>query len=1006
MQLQEIIKLPQAELDKLKKELVLRPLESKEELRAWVYLFFDIHFPMGVVYPDSTHGPVDAMWEIYRLMKTGDSATCPQVCMLSSRDSYKTLNAAALEVLCMLHFEIPVAHMAAIKQQSAKAVQYINGFFRKVRPYLEHHGWTKKSDSKTYIDWITPTGNTVWLNIVTATIAGANCIHKDTVVLTESGPKNASEIKQGDILRSFDIWEQRYILTEVIGVSKLQADARELVFEDGSNIVLSHKHKVFTQRGWLNSGTLRVGDRVISEQEKNYTEYIVEQNNPSWNLNSMIYGTLLGDASIQKLPSGSCRYQVFHTKDQLEYLQSIKATFEKNNIKASIIPDRDGYRLYTEAHEKFKEAYKLCYPKNKKTVNRSWISNIDLEAIAFLIMDDGTTHRKHTGKYKENPIDIATLSFSKEENELIIDKIKSLGYDAKIHRFGEYNQIRIPINSSRDISFDTKNYFVNCLKYKLIRSDDIRFAIDTGKPITSNSRSYGFIWEDNVLSNRRAGRDYRKKIKPFLNKKIISIKEVGSQPLVGITIKDEDFNKKSFFANGILVHNSEHVPMLFIDEVDVVQDPRALKEAKMIPSVWGDYFPLTVYLSTRKFAGGLMEKTLDETIKSGGKILRWNIIDVTQRITKEEARVDEPKITRYVTSELPMETLTPEEWEKLPVESKVKYEKVEAYAGIADHPMLPVMRNYLVDRPQEDTGDLYKPLVAVHNNFKQLPPDMGEAQLLCNKPSSSGLVYPRFDSQKNVLSVREAIQKITGENIQMDNFEYLKDYIKNLGVPIIGGADWGMTDMTSFVILAMLPGGEVWHLETVALAGLEIDDIVKYGKELQDEWGVDKWYADQNYPAYLSMLRRKAGWRCPQFKKVVLDGIAGLQSKIVDSNNVRKYFVINTPSNRAVIDAFAVYRWALDGKGDVIEGKPHHGEDGTSDIMDSIRYPAQNLFIKGMKPITASAGGEQKQNVKNSIEANKKMVETLNEKAMKDQIQQLATNDGISVKKKGKIFWG
>ena len=56
--------------------------------------------------------------------------------------------------------------------------------------------------------------------------------------------------------------------------------------------------------------------------------------------------------------------------------------------------------------------------------------------------------------------------------------------------------------------------------------------------------------------------------------------------------------------------------MLFMDEVDVVQDPRALEEAKMIPSMSNDrkYFPLTVYLSTRKFAGGLMEKTLIHSI--------------------------------------------------------------------------------------------------------------------------------------------------------------------------------------------------------------------------------------------------------------------------------------------------------------------------------------------------------------------------------------------------------
>lgn len=630
MDFESIQALSPQELEELKKEIILQPLESKEELQAWIYVFFDISFPMGVVYPTSTHGPVDAMWEIYNLMKTGQSSEHPQATMLSSRDSYKTLNAAALEVLCMVHFEIPVAHMAAIKSQSAKAIQYINGFFRKIRPYLEHNNWVKKSDSKTYIDWITPSGNTVWLNIVTATIAGAN---------------------------------------------------------------------------------------------------------------------------------------------------------------------------------------------------------------------------------------------------------------------------------------------------------------------------------------------------------------------------------------------SEHVPMLFIDEVDVVQDPRALKEAKMIPSVWGKYFPLTVYLSTRKFAGGLMEKTLEETIKAGGKILRWNIIDVTERITPEEARVDLPKVVRYITTELPMNTITEEDWSKLPVESQVHYERLEAYQGIADHPMLPVMKNYLVDRPQTDVGDLYKPLVAVHNNFKQIPPDMGEAQLLCNKPSSTGLVYPRFDLQQNVLTVKEAIAKVSGEDSGVDNFDYLKDYIVNLGIPIIGGGDWGFTDLTCMVILALLPSGEVLLLDTLALPALEIDDIVKYGAEFQREWRVDRWFVDQNYPAYLKTLRKPqenngAGWSIPTFKKDVAAGIAGLQSKIVDSSNVRRFYVVRTPNNEQVISAFGEYRWAVNGKGDPIEGTPHHGNDGVSDIMDAIRYPAQNLFNKNSKMYITSVGGQDKKGVKNTIEENKKAVASHNEQMMKNKVSELATSPTSTVKKKGKFFWG
>lgn len=615
------------EIEEIKKKLVLKPLSSVEELRAWMFLFFNIDFPSGVVYPTSTHGPADAMWRIYELMKTGKSQDIPQITMLSSRDSFKTLSAAALEVLCFTHFRISIAHAAAVVDQSDKAVQYANGFFRDLRPYLEYHGWQRATDNKKKIEWITDTGDSIYLRILVMSIRGMN---------------------------------------------------------------------------------------------------------------------------------------------------------------------------------------------------------------------------------------------------------------------------------------------------------------------------------------------------------------------------------------------SEHLPMLFIDEVDIVQDVRALREAKMVPSVFKEYFPLTVYLSTRKFAGGLMEKTLKETLASGGEVLRWNILDVTERIPHNVAQVDQPKVKRYVSRILPNENLSPEEWTALPDEKKHNYEEFHAYAGIVKHPLLPVMRNFLVDRPQVDVGGLFKPLVAVNNNFKQVPPDMGEAQLLCNKPSSSGLVYPRFDNEKNVLSVKAAIQHLLGDDVNVDNFEYLKDHLKSLGVTIIGGADWGYTDFTVLVIIALMPGGEAWLLDTFIMQHLELDDIVKYGKELQDGWNVDRWYVDQNYPAYLKTLKRKANMKCPSFKKVVEDGITGLQGKIVDSANVRRFMIIDTPNNRRVIDAFGEYKWQLDGKGEIIEGKAYHDKEGVADLMDAIRYPAQNLFIKGKRPSYTSSGRPEDLKPVQSIEKNREIANQVNTNLMKDKISELATRAGTgsNIKKKGKIFWG
>ena len=752
------------QIEKIKSDLVLAPLNNKEELRNWMTTYLDIKFPMGTVYPTSTHGPIDAMWRIYELMKTGENQDIPQVTMLSSRDSYKTLGAAALEVLCMIHFKISIAHMAAIKSQSDKAIEYANSFFRKLGPYLVAKGWKQISDNKSKMEWLTETGQNLYLRVIIATVAGANCIDGEMILHT-----NLGDIK-----------------------------AKELYLK------IQNNEKILTK-------------------------------------------------SMNQLNS------------EIEYKPIVRGFKEKKHKKI--------YQIIFE-----NDIFIKCSPDHE----------------IFVI-----------GK-----------GFEKAENLKTEDEC---------------------------IYKDNTKLKVSCI-------DTVNFKNFTD--------TYDFEIEDN----------------------------------------------HNYFTNGILTHNSEHCPMLFIDEVDVIQDPRALKEAKMIPSMSPNgKFPLTVYLSTRKFAGGLMEKTLKETLEAGGEVLRWNIIDICERITPEEARVDEPKVVRYITTQLPMENLSQEQWEALAEDKRIKYEKFEAYAGIADYSMLPVMRNYLVDRPQEDTGNLYKPFAAVRNNFKQIgDPDWAEAQLLCNKPSSSGLVYPRFDAEFNVLSVEDALERILGEKPEHSSFKYLEQYIVDLGITVIGGGDWGYTDYTFLPVLAVLPNGEIWLMTNHLANKMELDDIVEVAVELNDRWRVNKWYVDQNYPAYIKTLKKK-GLRIPAFNKVVEDGIAALQGKIVDSENRRKFFIIDVPENKPVIDAFGEYRWKTDGKGETIEGKPHHDKDGISDIMDGLRYPFQNLFSKGMKPIVTSSGDFSQKKIK--VPKTGSMAEvasSVNQQIMQHKIGELSKNGTNKDEKDGK----
>jgi hypothetical protein len=232
----------------------------------------------------------------------------------------------------------------------------------------------------------------------------------------------------------------------------------------------------------------------------------------------------------------------------------------------------------------------------------------------------------------------------------------------------------------------------------------------------------------------------------------------------------------------------------------------------------------------------------------------------------------------------------------------------------------------------------------------------------------------------------------------------------NLGVTFVGGGDFGFTDYTSLVVLALLPSGEAWLVDSVVEQRLELDDIVKYTKELQNKWNVSKWYMEQAYPAYLVTLR-KNGVTCPEFKKVVEDGIAALQSRIVDSSNSRKFYIVKQPNTEMALQAFGEYKWAIDGKGDIIEGKPYHDKDGVSDIMDSLRYPFQNLFNKNGKIMfTLDYTSTKSKTAPNQPQDLTSLANQANEKIMKDKMKELVPNYENSQKNgappKKKIFWG
>lgn len=181
------------------------PCQSMEDLHTWICVYLGLNLPDMIVDDESNTSPMQMIWEVYKKAIDNNDETFSRVMSYASRDSFKTLGAAILEVLAVFHLDRDVAHMAAIKPQAQKAMSYVKGFFR--LPYLRDYLLTS-NESMTRISWYSNdvtgdyytaaayaqmleadknklTPHERYINIVICTMQGANSEHVPFFVVDE-----------------------------------------------------------------------------------------------------------------------------------------------------------------------------------------------------------------------------------------------------------------------------------------------------------------------------------------------------------------------------------------------------------------------------------------------------------------------------------------------------------------------------------------------------------------------------------------------------------------------------------------------------------------------------------------------------------------------------------------------------------------------------------------------------------------------------------------------------
>lgn len=508
-----------------------------------------------------------------------------------------------------------------------------------------------------------------------------------------------------------------------------------------------------------------------------------------------------------------------------------------------------------------------------------------------------------------------------------------------------------------------------------------------------------------------------RRIKPYLEahgRKMVS----DSKSKIQILNEDTTISFIDVIIANLAGGNSQRATVGSYDEIDTLtsQGLVGYRESQLIPTRKNNHGPMSIKYSTRKFAFGIFEKEIQEINDTMESLVRWNILDITEKCldarSLKDTTVEKP--IRYAKKMMPLKIYTEEEMNASSEIDKSEFERIELYNGCLVCPLASVCKGKLADRPDGDRAgkrSLFKTIDFTIGNFRKTENEMAEAQLMCWKPTTTGLVYSRFKAQlgENLIDVCGAIELITGEKVKDRSYDDFIDLIRKYEIPVFAGVDFGYTHAAALVFFAVLPSGDCILFDCFASPGLETHDLAEIARGFNEEYNVDKWFCDGSQPGAVKTFRSK-GLLCPEFTKDILGGISAIRSQVLTSTSARKLKVLMTENNEIVVTGFKKHHFILDPAGNVTK-TPDDSE--YADVMDAIRYFGQNIFAakrRGSIVAALTEGQDRRMPESSDLQA---AAYFRNKNLMLDQVRKLSSGSSTGQSKSGnmeegkkkKVYW-
>ncbi len=980
--------LPVADVKKLA-DLMFQPLSSAEEVKDWARLYLALELPLEITDPDSTSSPLDAIWQVYKTFKDNTGDKNPGYIMMSCREGMKC-SIQGTRIIKKNGFEkIENVKKGDLIWTGFSWQKVTETFDEGLKPGLQVNvdGGHRVTGTPIHRYWCLRDGTEQW-------IAGKD-LNRETDLICLNVDTGLAKIGKPTDQEKYDIGYFLGLLTGDGGLTLLDSYKKFTLTNTDAYILDFYKKfaaKYFPDNKLCSS---KDGIEYTTHGQKNIdlikewglsSSYSWEKKIPSfaWDhidaMKGFIAGVFDTDGCWDKKGDSFFEMTCGPMLDQMQI------AFTALGIECRVRHNKKLYGLQkhlvsrltigqTESakFEKLGIVFKAKKAQGHKPAKvqnaKDAIPRVQLDDL-FEIASRHTSRSIKNRKYKKPNLrlDVPYTSVTYVKIQQLIDWLyenhsKTALNEADLMVVKRYEKILLNKWKNFTVEDVGKQYFYDLTVENehsywsngLISHNTVsvaileillllHFQLDIGHAAAVETQSYVALqYIGGFILNIQPLLDAAGWIKTSENKRLIKYTTPqNKQPFIKVVICSP---------KGM---NSLHSNVLFLDELDLA-DPKALKEAKNIVGYSKGIHGVTVYLSTRKYAFGNMAKAIEEASSMNYNILRWNILDVTEVCPPSRHLPEGLKEDRYVAKNLPLLAIPGDEYNLLPDSEKLKFDLVkDAHQGCLSCILLPVCRMRLSTKPLTATGGFYKPITTVTQKFRENDADTAEAQLMCWKPGSEGLVYPRFISQTgkgNVLGLKAAYETLTGEPTTKNYVSHMEliQKMQEMDIPFYAGVDWGFTHDSTIIIAAMLPSGEVWIVDCFAAPGLEFSDVLAIAISYRDKYKVAKWFLDTAQPAFLKTFNKNA-MKSPNFKKDVMAGIESIRSKIVDSTGKRKFKILDTTDNRKLITAIIKHRFKLDGQGNLT--MQPDDERGVADLCDALRYIGQNLFpVKGTQKI-------------------------------------------------------